>query len=46
MTEVELLLVYSCIQDCLTVCKQMIKSEYNDLYRMRYLKSFDCEEEK
>ena len=37
MTVVELLLVHSSIQDCLTVCKQMIKSELNDLYWMEIL---------
>ena len=38
MTDDDLLLVHSSVQDCLTVCKQMIKSEKNDLYRMEILK--------
>ena len=34
MTDVKLLLVHSSVQDCLTVCKQLIESDYNDLHWM------------
>ena len=44
MTDVELFLVHNSVQDCLTVCKQIIKGEYDDLYWMEILKSFGCEE--
>ena len=37
MTDVKLLLAHSSIQDRSTVCKQMIKSEQNDLYWMERL---------
>ena len=37
ITDVKLLLVHSSVQDRLTVYKQMIKSEWNDLYWMEML---------
>ena len=43
MTDVNLLLVHSSDQDCLTVWKQLIKSKYNDSYWME-IHEIICEE--
>ena len=44
MIDVKLLLLHSNSGNHLTVCKQVWRSKWNDLYNKKYLKPFCCEE--